>query len=340
MSEFKISLAGQESEFACRAGDTLLRAALRSGVGLPYECNSGGCGSCKFELLEGDVANIWESAPGLSPRDIQKGRKLSCQSIPTTDCTIKVRPDAKAITQFRPWRMSATLSERVMLTADMCEFRFKTERPAQFLPGQFALIDFPGVQGSRGYSMCNLPNEDGEWHFVIKKMPNGKASGLLFEQIKVGDTLEIDGPYGLSYLCPDVPRDIVCVGGGSGLSPVLSIVRAAALDPRMAERKIYLFYGGRGPQDICTTRLIGEDPLLRDRVINYNAVSDAELAKGSDWDGPVCFVHQLVEQTLGDRLKDYEYYFCGPPPMTDALSKTLIMENGVPFDQIHYDRFY
>ncbi len=168
MTSFNVKISDQEFEFECEEGDTILRAALRAGLGMPYECNSGGCGACKVEVLEGNVDNIWEDAPGLSPRDIKKGRKLSCQCIPTEDCEIKVRLNPEAAPVHKPIKSKAVLFEINKLTDDMAEFCFKTEHPAHFLAGQFALLDFPGITGSRGYSMCNLPNEEGEWRFIIK----------------------------------------------------------------------------------------------------------------------------------------------------------------------------
>ncbi|MBL4743944.1 MAG: 2Fe-2S iron-sulfur cluster binding domain-containing protein [Cycloclasticus sp.] len=340
MASFKVTISEQEFEFPCEEGDTFLRAALRAGLGMPYECNSGGCGSCKIEVLGGEINDVWPDAPGLSPRDIKKGRKLSCQCIPTSDCEIKVRLNHEAMPIHKPIKMSATLYKINMLTDDMAEFCFKTDHAAHFEPGQFALLDFPGVTGSRGYSMSNLPNDEGEWHFIIKKMPDGSATTKLFEDYEVGNEIIVDGPYGLAYLKPEIPRDIVCVGGGSGLSPEMSIIKAAAKDQRLDDRKIYLFYGGRAPKDICTPALIDADADLKARVQNFNAVSDAEAAEAAGWDGDVGFIHELLAKTLGDKLPEHEFYFCGPPPMTDALTRMLMMEYKVPFDQIHYDRFY
>ncbi|MGB1428644.1 MAG: 2Fe-2S iron-sulfur cluster-binding protein [Cycloclasticus sp.] len=340
MTSFNVKISDQEFEFECEEGDTILRAALRAGLGMPYECNSGGCGACKVEVLEGNVDNIWEDAPGLSPRDIKKGRKLSCQCIPTEDCEIKVRLNPEAAPVHKPIKSKAVLFEINKLTDDMAEFCFKTEHPAHFLAGQFALLDFPGIRGSRGYSMCNLPNEEGEWRFIIKKMPGGSATTTLFDDYQVGAEIVIDGPYGLAYLKPEIPRDIVCVGGGSGLSPEMSIIKAAAKDPRLSDRNIYLFYGGRTPKDICPPALIEADADLKARVKNFNAVSDVDAAEAEGWTGDVGFIHELLGKTLGDKLPEHEFYFCGPPPMTDALTRMLMMEYKVPFDQIHYDRFY
>ncbi len=306
----------------------------------PYECNSGGCGSCKFELIDGEIDNLWEDAPGRSARDIRKGKMLGCQCVPKKDCTIKVRLDSHSTPEHKPNRLEAELVQINKLTDDMQEFCFRTEHPAHFLPGQFALLDFTGITGSRGYSMSNLPNDDGLWNFIIKKMPGGKATNYLFDDCVIGTKIHLDGPYGLAFLKPEIPRDIVLIGGGSGLSPIMSIAKAAASDARLNDRKIYLFYGGRGPDDICTPELVANEKILNTRLICFNAISDPDLNKEGIWGGACCFIHELVAKQLGESLSEHEFYFCGPPPMTDATTRMLMMDYKVPFEQIHYDRFY
>ena len=337
---FNIQIEDQEESYICDANDTILRSALRAGLGFPYECNSGCCGSCKFELVEGDVNTIWENAPGLSHRDIRKGRKLACQSIPQGDCIIKTSPHDRFCPINEPIRASAELYRVNRLTADMAEFCFKTTQAADFLPGQYALLQINNVPRARAYSMSNLPNTDGEWHFIIKKIKNGAATQKIFETIRVGDTIQLDGPYGHAYLHPDSPRDIVCIGGGSGLSPIMSIIRAAVREPKLNDKMIYLFYGGRGPTDICVPNLISNETELNNRIINLNAISEREMDPTGVWGGEICFVHELVEKKLATTMQNYEFYFCGPMEMTEIVARKLMIDYQVPFEQLHYDRFF
>ena len=244
MPDLKITIDGQGITFKQDENDTILRAALRAGIGFPYECNSGGCGSCKFELLEGEVDDLWPDAPGVSPRDLKKGRKLACQHRALSDCDIKLRLDDKATPVIRPNKVKINFVEMKMLTDDMAEFVFQSSVPAQFMPGQFALLSLPNLVSDRAYSMSNLPNEDGVWSFIIKKVPGGQGSLWMFDELKVGGVLDLDGPYGLAYLKSDIPRDIVCIGGGSGLSPIVSIVRSFAVNAELKDRQLHLFYGG------------------------------------------------------------------------------------------------
>lgn len=339
-SDNKIHIAAKNLTFSCNSEDTVLRAALRSGLDFPYECNSGGCGSCKFELVDGEVDVIWEKAPGLSSRDLRKGKKLACQCRVKSDCTIKAAVEQKTSVKYKPEKFSVRYTSRRELTSDMAEFRFTADQPARFLPGQYLMMKLPGVEGERAYSMSNIPNAAGYWQFIVKRMPGGQGSNYLFDQLIVGDSIDFDGPYGLSYLQVDRPRDIVCIAGGSGLSPVMSIVRAATGDPKLAGRNIFLFYGGRGPSDICTPELVSEIEHLDAELICHNATSDSELSAQQNWKGDCCFVHELVEKKLTGSMADYEFYFCGPPVMTDTVQRMLMIDYKVPFEQIHFDRFF
>ncbi len=306
---------------------------------MPYECNVGSCGTCKIELISGEVDSAWPEAPALSERDRGRNRVLGCQSRPGSDCVVKARPAVQYESQCLPQKFSATLSEVVELTHDMREFRFALQTPVDFLPGQYALLHFPGVEGGRAYSMSNLAHDASGWHFQIKRMPGGAGTGALFEQIKVGDSLQIDGPYGLAYLRPESGRDIACIAGGSGLAPVVSIARGVAADPTMAGVKLHLFYGGRAARDICGEDMLAALPGYGERFFFHPIISMPDADSAAAWPGAVGFVHELAQQVLGASLAEHEIYFAGPPAMAQAVQR-MLMEQKVPGTQVHYDAFY
>lgn len=332
-----ISLQGSDRQWTCTDGDTILRAALRAGLGFPYECNVGACGNCRFDLIDGEIDHLRADPPGLSDRDRQRGRALGCQAVPRGDCTVKVRMTPHYEPKIPPVRQEAVLVETFDLTHDIREFRFVLDTPAQFLPGQYALLTLPGVDGARAYSMCNVPGDGTQWHFQIRSVPGGEATTKLFNALNAGDRIGIDGPYGMAYLREDSPRNIVCMAGGSGLSPMVSIVRAAAQNPAMAGRRIDFFYGGRKVRDICGRDFLEALPGFGETLNYHAAVSDEDA--GGPWDGYKGFVHILATETLGERLPESEIYFAGPPAMGAAIQK-LLYEKGVPPDQVHFDQFY
>lgn len=324
------------TSYHCEQDDTLLRAALRAGVGMPYECASGGCGACRVQVLEGEVQDLWPEAPGLGARQRERGFRLACQSRPLSDCRLRVRARLRNSDHPLPQRHPARLLGRLDLTADMAEFSFEAQGPANFLPGQFALLSLPGVTGDRAYSMSNLPNREGVWRFVVKRQVKGRGSNTLFDAVRPGDTVMLDGPYGLAHLREETPRNIVCIAGGSGLSPVLSILAASS---RMDHpRHLTLYYGGRQPSDLCVPAVIDRDPAMRGRIDCVTAISDLEYP--GDWGGERGFIHDVVRRRLeaqGDPAAN-DYYFCGPPAMTDAVQR-MLLELQIPTDQTFYDRF-
>ena len=330
----KIEIEGGAS-FECDADDTILRAALRGGLGFPYECNVGACGNCRFELVSGEVAHRRADPPAWSERDLKRNRWLGCQAEPRGDCRIKVRLDDGCRSAHLPARRSVTLTDVVPLTHDMSEFRFRTDDPAPFRPGQYALLYLPGVEGARPYSYCNIDGEAGIWSFQIKRVPGGSATETLFHGLAAGETIHADGPFGLAYLREEAPRDLLLVAGGSGLSPMISIARAAVRAEALRDRQIHFFYGGRGARDICGRELLAELAGFGERITYECAISEPDPA----WNGLTGFVHDVVREACGGRLADFEIYFAGPPAMGEAMQR-MLFDAKVPMEQVHFERFY
>jgi toluene monooxygenase electron transfer component len=330
-----IRIDGGESFVVSAEEPSLLRGALRAGVGFPHECSVGGCGGCRFELLEGEVDTLWAEAPGLSERDRKRGKRLACQSRPLSDCTIKVRTGEEYRPPVAPRRLPVTLVARRDLTRDTAEFTFQADEPAAFRAGQYALLELPGIEGPRAYSMSNLANGQGRWQFIIRRVPGGNGTTALYERLQVGDRVVLDGPYGMAWWRPGQNRETICIAGGSGLAPMLSVARAALA--RSRGRPLHFFYGVRTPADLCAEPFLEVLPGAAERLRYHPVVSDA--ADGDGWAGARGFVHQTVASTLAKPLSDYEYYFAGPPPMIEAVQQLLMIDNQVPFNQIHFDRF-
>jgi len=336
---FRIAVAGSDVSYSCESADTLLRSGLRGGIGLSYECNAGSCGTCKIEVLEGEVEDLWPQAPGLSEKDRQRGRRLACQSVPQSDCTIKSRLADQYIARHAPTRQWARLTDVRSVTHDIGEFTFKTEGAALFQCGQYAMVRLPGTRGPRAYSMSNTSNSDGVWKFMIRRTPTGAVSNALF-QLPVDSHIELDGPYGLAYLREESPRDIVCVAGGSGIAPMVSILDGARDTDSLRKVGAWLFYGGRGPSDVPAIDTILASHHLEIGLEWHPVISVPALAEGGNWGGEVGFVHDMLPHKLPKPLHEYEFYFAGPPPMIEATVRLLVVGHKVPMTQLHYDRFF
>ena len=324
-----------DAAYPCAEDDTLLRAGLRAGLGMPYECNAGSCGTCKVELVSGAIDSLRPDAPGLPAADAAKGRVLACQARPTADCSIKVRLRPDNVPLHRPARFTATLARTRNLTHDMREFTFATHGAPGFRPGQYALFYLPGLAVPRTYSMSNVDDGSGEWQFIVRRVPGGVGTVTLFDQVKPGTQIGLDGPYGMAFLREASLRDLVCVAGGSGLAPILSVVRGAVRVAGRAGRRIQVFYGARTRRDICGREELAALPGFGD-TLGFEAVLSEPDA---EWTGPAGFVHERARAFVGERWPQFDYYFAGPPPMAEAVQRMLI-ERRVPFPQVHFDRFY
>jgi toluene monooxygenase electron transfer component len=322
-----------EAAFACAEDDTLLRAWLRAGLGFPYECNAGSCGTCKVELVAGAIETLRPDAPGLPERDAARNRVLACQAQPRADCEIKVRLRPDNVPLHRPARFEATLGGTRDLTHDMREFTFRTQGAPGFRPGQYALFYLPGLAVPRTYSLSNVDTGNGEWQFIVRRVPGGIGTEALFDKVGSGTPIVLDGPYGMAFLREDSPRDIVCVSGGSGLAPILSVVRGAAR--ARTARRLHVFHGVRTPRDVCGREEMAALPGFGDTLGLEIVVSEPDAG----WSGPTGFVHERMRDFVGERWTEFDYYFAGPPPMVEAVQRLLI-DRRVPFPQVHFDRFY
>jgi len=317
-------------EFSVTEKEPLLRSGLRAGLPMPHDCCTGNCGTCKFQLLEGEVLQLWPEAPAQNARDIARGRFLACQTTVTADARIKALGWPGELVPNRPARMEAILAERQHLTNSLSRFSFRTKLPAEFLPGQFALIAFSGVEGERAFSMSNLPNAEGNWEFIVRR-GNGPGTAALFD-MPVGCKVHIDGPFGKAFL-READRPILCIAGGSGLAPIMSIMRRLAESERGGI--IDLFIGARSADELCMLDEIESWRRASLTKANY-VISEGE---GSDWGGDVGFVHQFLVSRCRRPLSDYEVYLAGPPPMIDAVTAVL-RDHDVPAQDVHFDRFY
>ncbi len=335
----EIVVAPAESAYFCPDDDTVLRAALRAGLGFPYECNVGACGTCRFELLSGDVVHKREAPPAWSERDRKRSRFLGCQARALSDCRIRISLFDNYRSKYPPRRTSARLVATEDVTHDIREFRFELADPNPFLPGQYALLYLPGVTGARAYSMCNVTADGPRWDFQIKKVPHGAGTTQLFEATGIGDAIGLDGPYGMAYLREDAPRDILCIAGGSGLSPMISITRAAAQSEALAGRSIHFVYGGRSARDICGEPMLRELPGFGTRIHYYPCVSMPERDPEHAWHGQFGLVHHVTLKLFGDRLSEFEIYFAGPAAMAKAIQQ-MLWEKKVPPGQVHFDQFF
>jgi NAD(P)H-flavin reductase/ferredoxin len=326
-----------ETAVECAAYETILFAGLRAGLSLPYECASGGCGSCRARLVTGQVASRWPGATGLSERDRRKGdRILMCQSVPDGPCRLRVPVGDAAPGEPRPARLSGRLTDRELLTADIARLVIDTGRPLPYLPGQFVQLEFAdGVR--RAYSMTHPRRHHGQstLELLVRAKPGGAASGWLFSRLQPGAVLMVEGPYGRSYAQSRPDRPVVCLAGGTGLAPVLAI--AGQLTAEAPDRSLRLYVGARRGEDLVLTDRLAA---LADSGASVILVTETECGAEHPRLGRIRTGLALdhLASDVAD-LSGHDIYVAGPTPMIDATLRRLAREGTANADHIFFDRF-
>ena len=320
---------------SCEDGETVLAAVLRKGLFIRYGCKSGGCGTCKIHVIEGDVEEAHLSF-ALSNSERDEGIFLACSSIPLEDCVIDVSAMELTEDEFRAGDKTAnygTVLEKLEhLTHDIRYLRLRLQGPPKlsFVAGQFVNVEAPGTQATRSYSMANAPHEPDVIELIVKVLPNGVFSGYLEREAAPGDHIRVEGPFGtlkvrLSH------RRILMIAGGSGMAPLLAMLTDLAAKGN--ERPVTFFFGARTVNDLyCRDRIA---QLSEKMAIDFVPVLSESWP--DDWEGEIGFVTDAVARRLPN-LEGYDAYLCGPPPMIDAATPMLI-QRGVRPRNIYFDAF-
>jgi NAD(P)H-flavin reductase/ferredoxin len=308
-------------------GETLLQAALRSGIDFPSSCRVGGCGTCKCQLKRGKVRELTETGYLLTAEEIDAGYVLACQSVPETDVHVDV-----ALADRLAGAVAGTIVEQARLTHDITRITVQLGVPYTYKAGQFANLSLDTLAGvTRSYSFGAPRRDDGKVEFCIRKVPGGKLSTLVAEHELAGTSVRVSPPQGDFWLRPgDAP--LLMVAGGSGLPPILAMLEDAAV--RGVSRPVTLLFGARTQRDLYDLERI---EALRQRwagELRFVPVLSDATADGA-WTG----ARGLVTDKIAELLQaDSSAYLCGPPAMIDA-ARGLLESLGVARRHIYFDRF-
>jgi CDP-4-dehydro-6-deoxyglucose reductase/ferredoxin-NAD(P)+ reductase (naphthalene dioxygenase ferredoxin-specific) len=326
----QITLEGHAEPVPVEAGDTILASLLRAGVPFPFSCQAGNCGTCKCELVSGDVLELEHSEHALAPEERAKGIILACRTQVWDDAVVR-RIDAEELVLHPSRVMRCRVLELEDLTHDIKGVRLAIEAggPFVFSAGQYAQLEFAAGL-SRHYSMASTPQE-AQLVFHIRHMPGGRTSAHVATQLKLGDQVKVSGPLGVAYLRENHAGPALLVAGGSGLAPIQAILRT------MLERghgaPVTLYFGARSERDLYHEALL-KDLAARHSNFSYHVVlSEQKGAAGRRYG----LVHEAIE--LPESAHGVMAYLAGPPVMVEAAT-SLLASRGLLPRQIHADAFY
>ncbi len=334
---FNVTVQPSGRQFDVGDGETVLAAALRQGIVLPYGCKNGACGSCKSRIVGGTIEQGPHQPNALDSREAAQGLALLCCAHATSDLTIEARVIAAAgdiPLRKMPCRIAAI--ERPAPDVAIVRLQLPANERLQYLAGQY--VELLLKDGSRrSYSMAGAPGAADQLELHVRHMPGGKFTDALFGRtepaLKERDILRFEGPMGTFFL-RDGDKPIVLLASGTGFAPIKALVEQALA--KSVRRPMVLYWGGRRPGDLYLARLAEQWAREVPDFRYVPVVSDALPEDG--WSGRTGFVHRAVMADLPD-LSGHQVYACGAPIVIDSARRDFSAQCGLPPEEFYADSF-
>jgi len=331
---FQVTVQPSGHQFSCEEDETILAAAVRAGIGLPYGCKNGACSSCKGKVISGTVSHKAYQERALPPEEAAAGMSLFCCATAHSDLVIEAREVAGS--EDYPLRKMpsrvATL-ERVAPDVVVMTLQLPANETLKFRAGQY--IEFLLRDGKRrSYSLATAPDQNQPLSLHIRHMPGGVFTDQVFSTMKERDILRFEGPLGTLFVREDSEKPMVLLASGTGFAPIKAIVEH--LQAQGSQRAMTLYWGGRRPQDLYMDALCRQWETTLPNFRYVPVVSDAQPEDG--WQGRSGFVHAAVMADLPD-LSGHQVYACGAPIVVESAKRDFVARCQLPEDEFYADAF-
>jgi CDP-4-dehydro-6-deoxyglucose reductase len=331
---FQITVQPSGTQFACEADETVLSAAIRAGVGLPYGCKNGACGSCKGKVVAGSVTHKPHQARALSEQEKLQGMSLFCCALPEGDVVIEAR-EIGGSTDYPIRKMPTRVQSITRAAPDVAivTLQLPANEALAYRAGQY--VEFLLKDGKRrAYSIACAPSLERPLELHIRHLPGGLFTDHVFGAMKERDILRFEGPLGTFFLREESDKPIVLLASGTGFAPVKALVEH--LMHLKSTRPVRLYWGGRRPQDLYMDELCRAWTTTMPDFQYVPVISDA--LPEDDWSGRSGYVHAAVMQDIPD-LSSWQVYACGAPVMVDAARSEYVAQCGLPAEEFYADAF-
>ena len=304
-------------------GQTILDAALRSGIYLPHACCHGLCATCKVQVVDGEVDHGAASPFALMDVEREEGRCLACCAVPMSDVVIEADIDEEPDARHLPLKdYSGKVADLVDLTPTIKGVFIEIEAEGmEFQAGQYVNLQLAGLEHPRAFSLSNQPGSKNLLELNVRHVPNGKGTTYIHEQLRVGDPVTMTGPLGRFFVRKSDTQPVILMAGGSGLSSPRSML-LDLLENDADPRKITLVYGARNRAELYYHELFLD---LASRHPNFRYVPALnEPTEACAWDGFKGFVHEAAAGAFSNDFRGHKAYLCGPPVMIEASIRALM----------------
>lgn len=320
--------------FSVADDETILEAALRQGLTLPYGCRDGACGACRGKVLSGEVDHGKALEQALPAAERAQGLTLFCCARPRSDLVIESR-EVKKAGDIPVKTLPARVDSLVRAAPDVMIVKLKlpANERLQFLAGQY--IDILLKDGRRrSFSLANAPHDDALLELHIREVPGGVFTGHVFSQMKTKDIVRFNGPHGSFFLREESDKPIVMIAGGTGFAPIKSIIEHAIAE--QCRRPITLYWGGRRRVDLYALAQAESWAAGHDHIRFIPVLSEATAEDA--WTGRSGLVHRAVMADFPD-LSGHQVYACGAPAMIAAARRDLMAECRLAESEFFADAF-
>jgi CDP-4-dehydro-6-deoxyglucose reductase len=329
---FEVRIAPHGKTLQVNDGETVLDAALRTGLNLPHSCKSGHCASCRARLVTGEIHYPNGRPLGLSVEEARAGQVLLCQARPRSALSIEARLFA-GVGDVEIKTLPVRIARLERLAPDVMQvfLRLPSVERLRFQPGQY--LDVLLEDGARrSFSIASPPHDAALLELHARHVPGGGFTERLFRELQAGALLHIEGPIG-QFVYRAGTNPVLLIAGGTGFAPLKSILRHVL--ERGIERPLHFFWGARTPTDVYEEAQILEwarrFPQLKFTAVLSHADSDEQGTRARGW------VHEAVLARYPD-LAAFDIYAAGPPAMVEAI-RAAFPGAGARQEALFFDSF-
>jgi CDP-4-dehydro-6-deoxyglucose reductase, E3 len=331
---FQVVVQPSGRSFSVDAGEMILAAAIRQGIGLPYGCKDGACGSCKCRKLEGSVTHGEHQSKALNAEEEAAGYVLTCSATPQSDVVLESRQvtDESAF-PIRKMPSRVTSLEKKSHDVMVVKLQLPANDTMRYHAGQY--VEFILRDGDRrSYSMANAPHNGPGVELHIRHMPGGKFTDHVFGAMKEKEILRVEGPYGSFFLREDSDKPMVLLASGTGFAPIKAVIEH--MQHKSITRAATLYWGGRRPGDLYLDEWVQAQLAVMPNLKYVPVISNA--LPEDNWTGRTGFVHKAVLEDFPD-LSGHQVYACGAPIVVDSARTEYSAVAKLPPEEFFADSF-
>jgi CDP-4-dehydro-6-deoxyglucose reductase len=330
----QITIKPSDHSFVCDDGETILEAAIRADLMIPYGCRNGACGTCKSRLLDGSVDYGVHQPATLTEAERRQGLALLCVAKPLSDITVEIR-EVRRAGDIRIRKMPCRI-EKIEKVADdvaVVSLKLPANERLQYLAGQYVDILLKDNK-RRSFSIATPPESDALMDLHIRHVPGGFFSDQVFNTFKGREILRLEGPLGAFYMREESDKPMILMAGGTGFAPIKAFIEHAF--HHGVDRQMVFYWGARSLKDLYLPHLPGQWAAEHGNFTYIPVLSDP--LPSDNWPGRTGFVHRAV-MTDFPNLSGYQVYACGGPAMIDAARREFVADCRLPREEFFADSF-